>query len=286
MGIFRKAVTVTMKKLIDKYKKEIRSKMLVQPGEPLRVGCSIYSCPMYILMVTLNNNSVGVLSNKLSCPKKMCERIKKGVHTCSLDDSEYSIFSGFFVEDDFFSYASLLPKSSLPTLTSILKEETNIKSISAPVDIKEEIEVDNTPLVTTVVSNDNSGFLTIDSILDRLIKDLDRYLEKPQVKSYVRRKDNTLFFTTPIETDLTKITKKIIIDDLTTFDYQGTLKELKIFYEGILHTIENSSCKNCIYEKDKISDIVLACGNCTRNIEIQLLTDIHKEDNYQKVGKK
>lgn len=280
MGVLRKAITMSMKKIIEKYKKEIRSRMLVQPGTPLRTGCTTYSCPMYILMVTLNNNSTDVLEDKIVCPKKMCDRIKKGMFKCSLSESEYSVFSGFFVDDEFFSYESILSKNCLPTLLPILGEEDISHTKEECKDTPREIEkiVESTSLN---IKEDSP----IEEIRDSLIKDLDNYLGKKQVKSYVRIKDNDLIFSNPIETDLTQINKKIkIIHPFTSSYYREILEELKIFYEGILKVQANSSCSGCAFEYNKDTGVSVACSSCTRNDKIRLLTSIQKIDNYTNGG--
>jgi len=269
---------MTIRKMIENYKKELRNKMLIQPGEKIRNTCTVYDCPMYVLMVTFNNNSIDVLPEKIVCPKKMCERIQQGMFKCSLNEGMYSIFSGFFVGDEFFSYASMISKDNLPNVDKLLKEPVEDTSSTKQIPSVTTTTKENVTSVATKLD-------TIDNIKNQLIYELDLFLGKPQVKSYVRVKGSSLIFTNPVETDLKRINKAVDID-IKNFNYQEVLTDLKYFYEPIIKMTMVTSCDGCINIQDKRNGIAVACSNCTRNSDLALLsstdTFLPKADNFSR----
>lgn len=274
MGILRKTYTMTIRKMIENYKKELRNKMLVQPGEKIRPNCTTYDCPLYVLMVTFNNNSIDVLPDKIVCPKKMCERVNQGMFKCSLNEGMYSVFAGFFVDEEFFSYESMISKDNLPTVQKLLDD---------PMDESEDKQIETKKVEKKEASKANNDLSTIEGIKKQLILDLDYFLGKEQVKSYTRVKDNTLIFTNPVENDITKINKRVDID-LSNFDYKSTLLDLKYFYEPILKMSAVTTCAGCVNLQEKNNGMAVACSNCSRNSDLALLkeTYIPKEDNFSR----
>lgn len=278
--MFKKAKGYFYKQIFKGYKNSMKNKLNLVPGEKIRPECVVFNCPQYAPMLALNNNSE--VDNKITCPKMLCVRIRKKDFTCTLTNKKASIYAGAFIDSEFYTYATILNtpvnEEDSPEEIEEVQEivETKVKKSSVKKKIKaivktEEVEEEEEEIKEVTKENYLATLVVeMNSLLD--IKNFHSFISK------VNDRPNGYRFTNPFVMDLSQASKKISLDDFTT--YADLLECMKEYYGNYIVLRAASTCKGCEYSTNK--SFSPYCSSCVRNEQLVKMVDIPKSDNFRR----